>query len=321
MDSSSATLTATTLDHVSLMDDVQAVIDIGSNSLLLLIARRLPGGGFEILDDRAIVTRLSEGAAESGRLKASAIDRTLVALHEFRTQAQEVGIVPRAYATEGLRMVENPEDFLAPAAEVLGAPVEIISGEREAELSYLSVANECDPGQQLRVIDIGGGSTELIVGTGRDIVSAKSHRVGSVRLTERFVHSDPIHRDEIEAMERIVRESFAHQPISHHRQLHGLAGTVTSAAALILGLTRYDRERVDRTRLSYEQVVELRNGLAKKSVAERREITILGRGRADVIVAGTTILLVAMEHCGAQELVVRDRGLRYALLDSGATAR
>lgn len=315
MDSIPTTFSPATLESRRCAGHTQAVIDIGSNSVLLLVGRKNAQGQLEILRDESIVTRLSEGADSSGRLKSSAIDRTLVALHELRMQAQEHGARPTAFATEGVRMADNRNAFLVPAAEVLGEPVQMISGLREAELSYRSVTEELsDPHEEIRVLDIGGGSTELVVGQGQNIVESFSHEIGSVRMTERFVHHDPVNPVEIEAMERSIRELLAQQPLEPQPVLYGLAGTVTSVAALILGLRRYERERVDKVRLSYEQVRALREQLASETVAQRRKHDVLGRGRADVIVAGVTILSVAMQHCGASTLIVRDRGHRYALL-------
>jgi exopolyphosphatase/guanosine-5'-triphosphate,3'-diphosphate pyrophosphatase len=294
----------------------RAVIDIGSNSVLLLVAQRQGNGALRILEDRSVVTRLSEGAAKSGVLKPAAIERTLATLHEYTQIARRHGAVAHAVATEGVRMASNQDAFLTPAAEVLGEPVNLISGDEEARLSFLSVAKDAPADEVLHVLDIGGGSTELVVGQGDSILQAQSHPIGSVRLTESFVRHDPPQPAEIAAMERAAREAFARQPVRPQEKLYGLAGTVTSCAALLAGLSSYDRERVDGSTWSLEAVKGLRDRLAQLDEAGRRAYQVLGRGRADVIIAGVTILIAAMEHCGASTLVVRDRGLRFALVDS-----
>jgi exopolyphosphatase/guanosine-5'-triphosphate,3'-diphosphate pyrophosphatase len=189
----------------------------------------------------------------------------------------------------------------------------MISGDEEAELSYRSIASVVGEGD-LRVLDIGGGSTELVIGDGDRILDRRSHPIGSVRLTERFVTHDPPTRDELEAIERTALDAFATQPVPPRPQLHGLAGTVTSAGALALGLERYDRDRVDGLVLPTPEVIALRDFLAAETLAERCARPILGTGRGDVIVAGMSILVAALQHCGARELVVRDRGLRFALV-------
>ncbi|MEE9383101.1 MAG: hypothetical protein V3V08_06770 [Nannocystaceae bacterium] len=293
---------------------LSAIIDIGSNSCLLLIARRLPGGSLDVRLDRSTVTRLSQGAAQTGTLRADAVARTLSCLKQYAEIAREHGARPRAVATEGLRMVTNPEVFLEPAAAILGDPVQLISGDEEARLSYLSVALEYDEARDLRVLDIGGGSTELVVGHGHEVRSSMSHAVGSVRLTEAHVHQDPPSAASVAAMEAAVRAAFARQPLSPFPQLHGLAGTITSSAALILELPRYERSRVDQATFGAAAIRKLRDRLMHETLLDRSAYPSLGQGRADVIVAGVTILLVALEHCGAETLVVRDRGLRYALL-------
>ena len=143
---------------------------------------------------------------------------------------------------------------------------------------------------------------------------AVSHRVGSVRLTETFIDRDPPAASEIAAVYGAAREAFTHQPLAPSGVLHGVAGTVTTAGALHRGLRSYAREVVDNTRMGRPDVEALRDALARQTVTERLVHPLLPSGRAEAIVAGLTIVLAAMDHCGAATLVVRDRGLRYALL-------
>ncbi|MEM7159575.1 MAG: Ppx/GppA family phosphatase [Myxococcota bacterium] len=292
---------------------MNAVIDIGSNSVLMLVAERDEHGRVHVVEDYAEISRLSEGVAETGRLKPEAIERTVAVLERHRHRAEAHGARLQAVATEGLRLAKDPQVFLDRAEQALGQPIRLISGDEEATLSYRSVADEAQAGT-LRVIDIGGASTELVAGHGSTIEGRKSHRIGSVRLTERFVDSDPPTAAALHAIESAARQALATQPLDPHPELHGLAGTVTTAAALILDLQDYDRGVVDGSRFSIERVRDLRDRLARQTTAQRMASPMLPAGRADVIVTGVTILLVAMEHCGAQTLVVRDRGLRYALI-------
>lgn len=292
---------------------MKGVIDIGTNSVLLLMAERRADGSLHVLQDESRVTRLGQGVTASGALHPEAMERTLAVLAEYRLLAEAAGATLDPVATEGLRMASNRDVFLERARDVLGVDVSLISGDREAELSYLSVAREEQPGP-LRVLDIGGGSTELVVGHGETIVSRCSHRIGSVRLTETWIDTDPPTPAALRAMEAVAREAFAQQPVDPSPVLHGLAGTVTTVAALLLGLTRYARDRVDGTRWAIQDVQRLRDTLASETLAQRMQRPCLPAGRADVIVAGATILWVALQHCGATTLVVRDRGLRYALV-------
>ncbi len=299
---------------------MHAVIDIGSNSVLLLIASRRADASLDIARDEARVARLSEGVAKTGRLSDAAIERTLEILREYAELARAAEAPIRALATEGLRMAADPERFLAPAREILGVEVEIIAGEEEARASYLSVAREQPSARELRVIDIGGASTELVVGEGETIRSMVSHRIGSVRLTEALVADPrgPVGPAELEAIEAEARRAFEAQTMAPAPELHGLAGTVTTLAAIALGLSSYARERVDGTRIARAEVRALRDALAAQTLAQRVAAhPTLSPKRADVIVAGASILCCALEHCGAETLVVRDRGLRYAYLPRG----
>ena len=295
---------------------LRGVIDIGTNTVLLLVGSRRADGSIAVVRDESLITRLGQGAAESGQLSEVAVVRTLDALRRCKALADGDGVESlRVVATEGLRMVENADSLLVPASQLLGGPVQVVSGDEEARWSYLSVAQEAQAREQpLRVLDIGGGSTELVVGRGLEVLDARSHPVGSVRMTERFVRSDPPDKAALAAIEAAVRESLAQQPVEPWPILHGLAGTVTTSAALLLGLTQYDRERIDGSRFTMAEVRDLRDALATETVASLQMRPCLPAGRADVIVAGITILLQVLVHCGADTLVVRDRGLRYALI-------
>lgn len=293
----------------------RAVIDIGSNSVLLLVGSRRADGSLEILRDEATVTRVSEGAAARGTLSPVAIERTVAVLRRYRELAERDGVTQiEAVATEGLRMAQNTHEFLEPATAALGSEVRLISGDEEARLSYRSVALEHPDVDPLRVIDIGGASTELVIGRGLEVEQAVSHRIGSVRLSEQLGDGHPPSPGALATMHETARRIFATQPLAPHPFLYGLAGTVTTAAAVVLALERYDRNRVDGTTLSRATVTALRSRLATLTLDQLRAIPLIGPGRADVVVAGVTILLAALEHCGANTLIVRDRGLRYAML-------
>ena len=292
----------------------RAVIDIGSNSLLLLIGEVDGRGAVTVHEDRATVTRMSRGASETGHLDPDAVARTLETLERYRARIDEVGAqLVVAAATEGVRMASDAGDFLARAGAVLGTPVRVLSGDEEAALSYRSVAREAAE-EPLCVLDVGGASTEVALGQGLKIEHVQSLSVGSVRLTEAHLRGDPPASKELDALTEAVDEAVALLPPVTVPRIHGLAGTITTLAAVALGLDRYDREAVDNTRLSRQSVVALRDELARETVAARARRPCLPPGRADVIVAGLTIVDGVMRRLGAEELVCRDRGHRYALL-------
>ncbi len=290
-----------------------AVIDIGTNSVLLLIGRRT-ASGVDVVVDRSVVTRLGERALFTHTLSSRAMARTLAAVEEYVRIAREHDADVTVVATEAVRLATNRHVFEASAMELVGKPLRVLTGTQEAELSYRSVAVEQQHSGPLRVLDIGGGSTELIVGHGLEVHDARSHSVGSVRLTERFGDHDPPSQESIAHMEQATLEAFAGQPLPPHPELCGVAGTVTTTAALLLGLDHYDRLLVDGARFARGDVLALRTELARETVTQRSRRPCLETGRADVIIAGLTILSVALTHCGARTLWVRDRGLRYALL-------
>lgn len=293
---------------------MRAVVDIGTNSVLLLVGRRGMDGRVDVMLDEARITRLGRGVDRRGRLDPEAVERTLGVLTDYAEIARRHSAELVVVATEGLRMAEDREDFLGRARDVLGCAIRIVSGDEEAELSYHSVAQEGSSDEPLRVLDIGGGSTELVVGRGMVIESRRSHAIGSVRLTERSVRHDPPTPEEVAALEATARATLVAQSVEPFETLHGLAGTVTTAGALLLGLAAYDREAVDGLRVPISDVVALRDELAAETLEQRVRRPLLPAGRADVIVAGLSILKVVLEHCGASTLVVRDRGLRYALV-------
>ncbi len=293
-----------------------AVLDIGTNTVLLLVGRRGPDGAVEVIEDRARITRLGEGLARGSALRPAAVERTLAALSDHVARARALGVPGGrivAAATAGVRMATDAEAFLARAAQVVGLPVRVLSGEEEAALSFASVAAD-EPAGPLRVLDIGGGSTELAVGRDGKVSSVASFRLGSVHLWERFAGADPPGREGFEAMAAHAAACLAERPVSPHPRLSALAGTATTTAALLLGLSTYDRTRVDGSTFEREAVRGLGAHLAAMPIEARSRLPCLPTGRADVIVAGIAILVAALDHCGAKTLVVRDRGHRYALL-------
>jgi exopolyphosphatase / guanosine-5'-triphosphate,3'-diphosphate pyrophosphatase len=295
-------------------------IDIGTNTTLLLVARLERGVPPERIEERAEITRLGRGIGAGGALGAEAIDRTLGVLREFAALARRHEARIAAVGTEALRRAPNALAFLEPAVEILGSPVEVIDGAREAALTFRAVA-EAFPDAlagALSVVDIGGGSTEIVIATRGVVRFEVSLPLGSVRLTERFIRHDPPRPDEIAAVTAAVDEALvgvpfpvpAAQPVT----LVGVAGTVTSLAAMSEALGSYDPARVQGYRLSSaaldEQIARLRVG----TQAARERIVGLDPRRADVILAGALILQRIAAAARVSEVRVSDRGIRWGLL-------
>jgi exopolyphosphatase/guanosine-5'-triphosphate,3'-diphosphate pyrophosphatase len=293
-----------------------AIIDVGTNTTLLLVAET-DGGSLRVLDERAEITRLGRGIGAEGGLGRPGIERTLAVLAKYAAIAKEHHATIHAIGTEALRRAPNADEFLRPAARVLGTQIEVIDGGREAALTFLAAARSFPAvaAGTVVVIDIGGGSTEIIVARSGRIDFRKSLPIGSVRLTERHIKSDPATRTDIAAVtDQITRllapVSFPSPPLT----LVGTAGTVTSLAAMSLGLASYDPQLVHGHRLSLRTLDVQIGRLETSTQAEREHIPGLDPKRADVILAGALILQKLAEATHASEILVSDRGIRWGLL-------
>ncbi len=296
-----------------------ATIDVGTNSVLLLVADRTPEGQFLPVLERAEITRLGRGVDKSRRLSPEGMEATLAVVTAFAHEARSLGAEGIAVsATSAARDAQNGPEFLAAAQERAGVTVEIISGELEAQLSFASAYMDfsSEAAGPLLVIDIGGGSTEFIYGnTAGHVEFRHSYDVGSVRLTERFVRTDPISPAERERVSSFLRETFSTlPPPPPAAELVGVAGTVTTLYAVQHRIDPYDSERVHGgtlTRAELEKVVER---LCTLPLTERQKLPGLQPKRADVIPSGALILLEALRALGLDECRVSDRGLRWGLL-------
>ena len=292
-----------------------ATIDVGTNTTLLLIARVGEDGRLEALDERAEITRLGRGIGAGGALGADGIRATLTALRGYADLARAHGARLAAVGTEALRRAPNGADFLLPAAEILGVPIEVIDGEREAALTFRAVVDSFPDARQGRliVVDIGGGSTEIVLAEGGRQTMARSLPLGSVRLTERNVGHDPITAGELSALRAAVATGLKGIAFPQGAALVGVAGTVTSLAAMAESMATYDPSRVHGYRLSREQLAAQIARLAGSRQAERERMIGLDPRRADVILAGAVILEEIAAAAGAPAVRVSDRGIRWGL--------
>jgi exopolyphosphatase/guanosine-5'-triphosphate,3'-diphosphate pyrophosphatase len=293
-----------------------ATIDVGTNTTLLLVARVDDAGGVTVLENAAEITRLGRGIGAGGALGAEGIARTLDVLRGYAALAQKHGARIAAIGTEALRRAPNGGDFLGPAAEILGAPVEVIDGAREATLTYRATVESFPDvrGGSLIVVDIGGGSTEIVVSGRGGVTWSRSLPLGSVRLTEKHIHHDPAGRKEIAAVTREVDEALAVVPWPSRATLVGVAGTVTTLAAMSLELATYDADRVHGHDLGLGQLTLEIARLLTSTQAERERFVGLDPRRADVILAGAVILRRIADAAGVRAVRVSDRGIRWGLL-------
>jgi exopolyphosphatase / guanosine-5'-triphosphate,3'-diphosphate pyrophosphatase len=293
-----------------------AAFDVGSNTVLMLVVEPV-NGRLNPIADVARITRLGRGVDASGKLDPDSAKSTLDAIVEMAAKARALGadhIV--GVATAALRDASDGAAFIAQVKQLAGFDLEVITGESEAQLSYLAVKQglSIDPAAKLLIVDIGGGSTELIRAEPGQPIEAISLQMGSVRLTERHVkHDPPTSVDAAElrlaADEKMKALHWTYQPDT----LVGIAGTVTTIAAVALGLKEYDSKLVHGHRLTHDEVVRTLLKFGSMKLADRKKLPGLDEGRADVIFAGAAIVERVMAHFHLNEVIVSEQGVRWGL--------
>jgi exopolyphosphatase/guanosine-5'-triphosphate,3'-diphosphate pyrophosphatase len=273
-----------------------------------------------ILLDRATVTRLGKDVDRTRKLAPEAVERSLSCLQDYADEMRALGVTALdVVGTSALRDVGDATDFLNRAEALLGTRPRIIEGDEEARLTCQGALSGLAIHGPFVVFDIGGGSTEIIVGTAANNEVTIQHfisiDIGCVRLTERHIASDPPTAAELHAVTSTATEALRSLPFDVSQgTLVGVAGTVTTLCAIHLGLATYDPSRVHGTTLERDVLFQQRRWLAQLSSNERREIQGLGRGRSDVIVAGLIIATQLLEKCAHQSFLVSDRGVRYGVI-------
>lgn len=294
-----------------------AAIDIGTNSTRLLVADVGDDDSVVELERKLEITRLGEGVDESAVLQQAPMQRVLDTVEEYVTLARRLS--PRhvlAAATSAVRDARNGGEFLAELESRFGISARLLSGEEEAATTFRGVTSAGPVAYGTLIVDIGGGSTELTIGGDGGVLSAESLQVGSVRLTERFLASDPPTADEIAACTEHVRSLL---PDLDPPATIGVAGTITTLAGVDLDLQVYDHERVHGHRLSRDAIDRLADRLAAVALPEREKILHLVPKRAPVIVAGAVILRAIMDAYAIDALEVSERDILHgiALLAAG----
>jgi exopolyphosphatase / guanosine-5'-triphosphate,3'-diphosphate pyrophosphatase len=304
-----------------------AAIDIGTNSVLLLIAERR-GGNLVALVERMTITRLGQGVDATRALAPEAVERTLACLARYGEELKVHGVERvDAVGTSAMRDAAGGDAFIARAREILGVAPRVISGEEEAELTFAgALTGLALPEVSPRIVfDVGGGSTEIILGSAAGVVQyAVSLDVGSVRLTERHIRTDPPASKELDAVRADVRAALATVPPTtdgaDEPVLVGVAGTVTTLAAIAREVAPYDGARMHGSRISLDEVSSITSKLTSLPLAVRKQLRGLDPARADVIVAGSALAEEILRWAGGArriplDLVVSDRGVRWGLAE------
>ncbi|MEU2899899.1 Ppx/GppA phosphatase family protein [Streptomyces sp. NPDC001273] len=300
-----------------------AAVDCGTNSIRLLVADADPvTGELTDLERRMTIVRLGQGVDRTGRLAPEALERTFAACREYAELIKEHGAERlRFVATSASRDAENRDVFVRGVLDILGVEPEVVTGDQEAELSFTGATKELTGRTDLRrpflVVDIGGGSTEFVVGDDH-VRAARSVDVGCVRMTERHLVrdgavSDPPTGEQIAAMRADIEAALDRAgetvPLREAHTLVGLAGSVTTVSAIAQDLSAYDSEAIHHSRVSVERVREISAWLLRSTHAERAAVPSMHPGRVDVIGAGALVLLAVMERIGAQEVVVSEHDI------------
>jgi len=292
-----------------------AAIDIGTNTILLLIAEKI-GNTFRDIEDMSTIVRLGEGLVHSGALKEDAIARTIHGLRNYleitgRHRVEKIFCV----GTEALRKARNAGYFIDRVKDMFGLDIEIISGRDEAYYTYLSVSRDgAIAHKDMTIIDIGGGSTEIIAGTDREFAGYVSLPLGSVVLTDSFVSHDPPEERELQSVASFIRKNLEKAGYSQAGVLIGTGGTVTNIAALMLGIPQYDKSKVHGYSIRIQGLKKLLSSLGSLDSKARKACTGMEAGREDIIVQGAMILSETMANGGFDECIVSAAGVRYGLL-------
>jgi exopolyphosphatase/guanosine-5'-triphosphate,3'-diphosphate pyrophosphatase len=298
-----------------------AAIDCGTNSTRLLVSR-VEGRATEALDRQNTITRLGQGVDASGRLDPAAIERTLAALRAYQGSLERHGVeAVRITATSAARDADNADELFDAAEAIVGVRPELLSGTEEGQLTFAGATAELDPAEgPFLVVDIGGGSTELIVGT-TSVEAVRSLDLGCVRLTEKHLDSDPPAPEELSnaigeatwLLEEVLREVPA---FTEAKTLIGVAGTVSTVAAVEVGLVEWDRDVIHHFDLSRAAAEDVFRTLATEKLADRIHNPGLEPARADVIVGGCCVLVSVLRTLGADRLLVSESDILDGLVQS-----
>ncbi len=294
-----------------------AAIDCGTNSIRLLIADAVDGHLRDVHREMRIV-RLGQGVDATGRFADDALARTRGALADYAALCTAHGVERlRMVATSAARDADNRDVFFAMTADVLGVSAEVVTGTEEAELSFRGAVDELDSaGAPFVVVDLGGGSTEIVLGESR-VIASFSADIGCVRVTERCLHTDPPTSDEVAAARELVRERLDEAlravPVQRAHTWVGVAGTMTTIAALAQKMTTYDSAAIHLSRVGIDRLLEVCEGLIGMTRAQRAALGPMHEGRADVIGAGAIVIeelaFALRERAGIEELTVSEHDI------------
>lgn len=295
---------------------IRSVIDLGTNTILMVTGRRREDGSLQILDDAHAITRLGKGVDAHRRILPETIERVCTFLGTYRDRARSLGASRvLAFGTSALRDAANQEEFIDHVQRTVGIPLRVVPGNDEASLTFTGAGYGLELPSRYGVIDIGGGSTELALGSAEWIEQSQSVDVGAVRLTERHFPELPPSPGQLKEARKALQASldryFSYPP---DVPLVGVAGTVTTLAAIDRGITRFDADALNSHFLTVDRIDDLAAHLLSLTYTQIRSIPQVNEQRADIISAGSLILSRALRQWKCPGLIVSTRGIRYGLL-------
>ena len=291
-----------------------AAIDIGTNTILLLIVDA--GEALREIDDISTTVRLGEGMKETGRISRGAMDRGLKVLRKYADiMAAHRAELVSCVGTSALREAKNSRKFLGLVEDCCGIPVRVISGRDEARYTYLSVKSDSiTDRERFTIVDIGGGSTEIIAGDREALQDFVSLPIGSVKLTEMFIKNDPPEDREVNAAADHIMSLLDKKFLGYSDVLVGTGGTITTLASIICACEYFDKERIHGFKISGGMLCGAIDMLRKMTVAERRAVKGMEKGREDILLQGAVLLREMMSFYGFSECIVSAKGVRYGVL-------
>ena len=297
---------------------ILGTIDLGTNTVLMVVGSKEPSGTVRILADEHDVGRLGKGVDANGLILPETFDRIARILTRYRLIAEELGAEKIiGFGTSALRDARNRDQFIAAMMEQAGVELQLLSGTDEAELSFqgalFGLQGDTD---QIAVIDIGGGSTEIAQGVGKSFLQGVSINVGAVRVTERFFGGElPPSKSAVADAREFIRTAFLETlRLPTQTTVVGVAGTITTLGAMSMGLDRFDPREVNGARLSGQWIRKTTEALLKLGLEEIKEILQVMEGREDIITGGGLVLDEFVRAFDVKEIIVSTQGLRYGLL-------
>lgn len=293
-----------------------AAIDIGTNSIRMLIANRKKNK-ITPVKDFLETPRLGEGLIENKHLNFQAVNRSLIVLKKFTELAGKYNIQGmKAVSTAVLREARNADDFIEKVKNSIGLDIEVVSGSREAELVFKGVHISSHEKQSVphMLVDIGGGSTEVIIRETDEPIAYSSYNIGAVKITERFLKSDPYKPEEIIAAQQHIAQIFRYIEFDVKPLLIGLGGTITTFSAINQQLEVYDSSQIDNSRITRKKVVEIVDELSAANLKERKRIIGLPADRADIILGGGLILNEIIQRTRVKSILVSEKGIMFGII-------